>query len=286
MDWITGMQKAIDYIESNITEKLDYDNIAANAYVSSYHFQRAFSIMCGFTLGEYIRNRRLTLAANELILENNKVIDIALKYGYDSPDSFAKAFTRFHGIAPSLVRKTQGELKSFSRLSIRILLEGGITMNYKIEQKSAFSLVGFKKHFIGDAAERFEQEKDFWCNTRNEQDVLLELRDTEENIWYDINTNFSDDGYDHYIAITSDKTPPQGYEKVDIPAATYVVCETERVKYPTILHGDLRKQIVTEWLPSSGYQLSNSPEISVTHWYKNPNAEKRYIEIWLPIEKI
>ncbi|MFA6736764.1 MAG: helix-turn-helix domain-containing protein, partial [Saccharofermentanales bacterium] len=91
MDWITGMQNAIEYIEDNITEKFDYSEIAKKAYSSSFHFQRVFSIMCGYTIGEYIRNRRLTLAGNELANSNIKVIDAALKYGYDSSDSFAKA---------------------------------------------------------------------------------------------------------------------------------------------------------------------------------------------------
>ena len=285
MDWMTAMQKAIDYIEDHITEKLDYEQIAASAFVSSYHFQRAFSIMCGFTLGEYIRNRRLTLAGNELLTGNEKVIVVAIKYGYDSPDSFAKAFSRFHGVIPSSVRKSKVQLKSFSRLSIKISLEGGSIMNYKIEQKPALSLVGYKMRFTGDAGERFEQEKDFWVNTRKEQDDIVALRDTDENIWYDINLNFGDDGYDHFIAVTTDKNPPQGYNKVEIPVATYVICKTEKAKYPTLLHSDLRKQIVTEWLPSSGYQLANSPEISVTHWHKKPDDSQRFIEIWLPIEK-
>ena len=92
MDWITGMQKAIDYIESNLTEEIDYGKVAAESFSSSYHFQRVFSILCGYTLGEYIRLRRLSLAGTELATGKEKVIDIALKYGYDSPDSFSKAF--------------------------------------------------------------------------------------------------------------------------------------------------------------------------------------------------
>ena len=98
MDWITGMQKAIDYIEANLTEEIDYEKVAAESFSSSYHFQRVFSILCGYTLGEYIRLRRLSLAGAELANGKEKVVDIALKYGYDNPDSFAKAFQKFHGI--------------------------------------------------------------------------------------------------------------------------------------------------------------------------------------------
>ena len=130
MDWIIGMQKAIDYIEDNLTESIDYEKIAAQSFSSSYHFQRVFSILCGFTLGEYIRNRRLSLAGTELAASDAKIMDIALKYGYESPDSFAKAFQKFHGVLPSQARSNGGTLRSFSRLVLKLSLEGGSTMNY------------------------------------------------------------------------------------------------------------------------------------------------------------
>lgn len=105
MDWLTGIQNAINYIEGNLTEKIDYDEAAKQASCSSFYFQRIFSILCGITLGDYIRNRRLTLAGNELSTTDNKVIDIALKYGYESPESFTRAFSKFHGVTPSNAKK-------------------------------------------------------------------------------------------------------------------------------------------------------------------------------------
>lgn len=115
MDWISGIQKAVDYVEVHITEDLDYNEIAKQAYSSPFHFQRIFSILCGYTLGDYIRMRQLTLAGNELASTNAKVLDIAVKYGYDTQESFSRAFTRFHGVSPSQVRNG-ANLKSFSRL--------------------------------------------------------------------------------------------------------------------------------------------------------------------------
>ena len=103
MDWLTGMQAAIDYIEDHLLEDLDIETIAAESFSSLYHFQRVFSIVCDMTLGEYIRNRRLSLAGSELARGENKVIDIVIKYGYDNPDSFTRAFQKFHGILPSQV---------------------------------------------------------------------------------------------------------------------------------------------------------------------------------------
>ena len=298
MDWITGMQKAIDYIEANLTEEIDYEKVAAESFSSSYHFQRVFSILCGYTLGEYIRLRRLSLAGVELANGKNKVIDIALKYGYDSPDSFAKAFQKFHGITPSQARADGSMLKSFSRLSIKISLEGGNTMNYRIEEKDEMILTGYKRRFSGVPGEREEQEKDMYVNTRVFQYILQGLSGNIE-MNYDIITNIDDDGYDFYIAkqLTEylrnnlNKTSVLGeeyakhFENIVIPKCTYAIFETERCSYPTTIFLDLRKKIASEWLPNSGYQLANAPELVVTHWFRGNKSNQRYRELWIPIEK-
>jgi AraC-like DNA-binding protein len=148
MNWITGMQNAINYIENNITEEIDYSEVAKIAYSSSFHFQRVFSILCGFTIGEYIRYRRLSLASEELATTNDKIINIALKYGYDTPESFTKAFTRFHGATPTAVRRLDAKPKSFNRLSIQLTMDGGEIMDYKIERKPEAKSV--KKFFADD----------------------------------------------------------------------------------------------------------------------------------------
>ncbi len=292
MDWITGMQKAIDYIEANLTEKIDYEKVAAESFSSSYHFQRVFSILCGYTLGEYIRLRRLSLAGAELANGKEKVIDIALKYGYDNPDSFAKAFQKFHGITPSQARADGSMLKSFSRLSIKISLEGGNTMNYRIEEKDEMILTGYKRRFSGVPGEREEQEKDMYVNTRVFQYILQGLSGNIE-MNYDIITNIDDDGYDFYIAkqLTEylrnnlNKTSVLGeeyakhFENIVIPQCTYAIFETERCSYPTTIFLDLRKKIASEWLPNSGYQLANAPELVVTHWFRGNKSNQRYREL-------
>ena len=298
MDWITGMQKAIDYIEANLTEEIDYEKVAAESFSSSYHFQRVFSILCGYTLGEYIRLRRLSLAGAELANGKEKVIDIALKYGYDNPDSFAKAFQKFHGITPSQARAGGSMLKSFSRLSIKISLEGGNTMNYRIEEKDEMILTGYKRRFSGVPGEREEQEKDMYVNTRVFQYILQGLSGNFE-MNYDIITNIDDDGYDFYIAkqLTEylrnnlNKTSVLGeeyakhFENIVIPQCTYAIFETERCSHPTRIFLDLRKKIASEWLPNSGYQLANAPELVVTHWFRGNKSNQRYSELWIPIEK-
>ena len=296
MDWITGMQKAIDYIEANLTEAIDYEKVAAESYSSSYHFQRVFSILCGYTLGEYIRLRRLSLAGAELASGKEKVIDIALKYGYDSPDSFAKAFQKFHGITPSQARADGSNLKSFSRLSIKISLEGGNTMNYRIEEKDEMILTGYKRRFAGIPGERLKQEEEMYVTTRPLQYILQGLSGNFAKT-IDVITNIDDGGYDFYIAnqlseynrnhldIVLGKDFSDYYENITIPQCTYAIFETEKCQFPTTLSPDLRRKIASEWLPGSGYQLAGAPELVITHWYRDEKRKQRYRELWIPIEK-
>lgn len=144
MNWIQGIQRAIDYVEENITEEIDFEEAAKRAYSSSFHFQRVFGILCGFPLGEYIRMRRLSLAGEEIAKGNAKIIDVAFKYGYDTPESFSRAFTRFHGILPSEA-KHGGCIKIFTPLSVKLTLTGGSKMDYRIEKRDAFQVVCKRK---------------------------------------------------------------------------------------------------------------------------------------------
>lgn len=302
MDWVTGIQKSIDYIEDNLTDDIDYERVAALCYSSPYHFQRVFGILCGYTLGEYIRNRRLSLAGAELAATEAKVIDVALKYGYESPDSFTKAFQRFHGILPSQAHNNASSLKFFSRLVLKFSLEGGITLSYRIEEKPKTIFTGFKKHFSGTPENRFNQAHDYYCSTRVNQYLLKGISgDRETN--YDIVTNITDEGFDFFIAAILDNwwthnfekglgyaEQAKQFEKIIVPKGLYLICETERMQYPTRVLPELRRQVVSEWLPSSDFQLIDAPEITVTHWFYNEADEQtsasRYIELWLPIEKL
>ena len=162
MNWITGIQRVLDYVETHLTEEIDYEEAAKQACSSAFHFQRMFSLVCGFTLGDYIRMRRLSLAAEELSQTNAKVIDVALKYGYETPESFSRAFARYHGITPTAARRGK-TVKSFSRLSVKLILSGGNTMDYRLEKKDAFKVICKKKQVNkpqGDTAT--EDISEFW----------------------------------------------------------------------------------------------------------------------------
>ena len=122
MEYIQSIQKAIDYMEDNLLENINYEDVAKAVYMSNYYFHRIFSLVTGISANEYINNKRLSLAGQELSMSKSKVIDIAMKYGYDSPESFSRAFTRFHGVSPSLSKNSGVQLKSFNRLNIKIIV--------------------------------------------------------------------------------------------------------------------------------------------------------------------
>ncbi len=302
MDWIIGLQKAVDYIEDHLMEVIDYDKVAAQSFSSSYHFQRVFSLLCGFTVGEYIRRRRLSLAGSELASSGAKVIDVALKYGYESPDSFAKAFQKFHGVLPSQARKNGNRLKSFSRLVLKFSLEGGRAMNYRIEEKAEMILTGYKTHFTGApyGKERERQEERLFVTTRGKQWFLRGAAGNGDA--HCVVTNITDEGYDYYYCHLLDKYERENlynkdvtgvdfaesleFENITIPKSNYAVFETQDVKNPICDYLDLlnlRIQILTEWMPEMGFQLKQAPELAVYHW--TPKSE-RNVQIWMPIEKI
>ena len=302
MDWIIGLQKAIDYIEENLTETIDYEMVATQSFSSSYHFQRVFSILCGFTVGEYIRNRRLSLAGTELATTDAKVIDVALKYGYESPDSFAKAFQKFHGILPSQARNGGTNLKSFSRLVLKFSLEGGTIMNYRIETKPEQTLLGYKRRFAGTPYDeaRYEQEKNFFTTTRAHQWMLKGMA-TDKLSDYCVLKNLNDEGYDFYIAVKTDSWERENlynsevtgidfmdafhFEEIVIPERTYAVFETGKQRMPIPEYFELRKQIAVQWLANEEYQMVDAPELAVYHWGIVGGYTDRTIEIWIPIEK-
>ena len=288
MDWIIGMQKAIDYIEAHLTEDIDYEKIAAESFSSSYHFQRIFSILCGYTLGEYIRFRRLSVAGAELASGKEKVIDVALKYGYDSPDSFAKAFQKFHGITPSKVRTDGTTLKSFSRLSIKISLEGGSTMQYKIEEKEPFFVLEKVETHSVQNAQNQTSIPDFWARANQDGtiDTLLSLKSDEDylfGICYN-NPSPNETTFEYSIAVKCDENVavPIGFRKKCIPAKTWLVFGCIGAM-PDAIQETWRK-IVSEFFPTSEYRPTQEMDIEA-YTLGDMDSPEYYSEIWVPIEK-
>ena len=302
MEWTDGIQKAVDYIEEHLTDCINYEDIAGQSFSSGFHFQRVFSILCGYTVGEYIRNRRLTEAGRELLHGSKKVIDIAYKYGYENPDSFSRAFMRFHGVSPSEAIRQRCPLKVFHPLKIQISLEGGESMHYRTEEKKDMILVGYKKRFSGVpfGEQRAKQEENMFVSTRAKQ-WLLRGASSDYYTDYCVITNIDDSGYDFYIANElSDWTRENLYhrdvtgvdfmeqlclEEIRIPKQTYIVFETERCSHPIEEYIEIRQNLVTNHVLSSGYRFANAPELTLLHWRPVTDRNSRFVEIWIPVER-
>jgi len=289
MDWITGIQRALDYTEKHLTEEIDFAAAAREACSSSFHFQRMFTMLCGFTLGDYIRMRRLTLAAEDLMRTDDKVIDIALKYGYDTPESFSRAFTRFHEVTPTRARHGSN-VKSFSRLSVKLILSGGNTMDYRIEKKGAFRLVCRKIQVYkpqGDTATA--DISAFWnkCSADGTMDAICRYG-TFDNLHGMLGVCFSDGMADNHfpygIGAEYNGVPltDKGLDIIDIPACTYAVF-TCKGPMPDAFK-DTYKKICTEFFAQSGYEYGNGAELEVypSADTKNPDYT---CEIWIAVKE-
>jgi AraC family transcriptional regulator len=227
MDLLKNMNGAIQYIEENLADDIDFKEVARLAFCSEYHFKRMFSFLAGFSLSEYIRRRRLTLAAFELKDSNFKVIDVAMKYGYNSPDSFARAFQKLHGLTPSEARVNGHSLKAYPRMTFQLSIKGGNEMTYRIEEKEAFCIVGIKKRvpiiFNGVNPEIASM----WESLDSEKILeFKQLSNVEPIGLISASTNFSEGRMeekgelDHYIGAATTKECPDNLTQLEVPAST------------------------------------------------------------------
>ncbi|WP_458354513.1 AraC family transcriptional regulator [Peribacillus frigoritolerans] len=289
MDSLKNMNGAIKFIEENLTNEIDFKEVARLAYCSEYHFKRMFSFLAGISLSEYIRRRRLTLAAFELKNNNVKVIDIAIKYGYSSPDSFARAFQHLHGITPSEARSNGHSLKAYPPMSFQLSIKGGSEMNYRMEEKEAFHIIGIKKRvpiiFNGVNPEIASMWKSLDEKTINE---LKNLSNVEPLGLLSASTNFSEGRLeekgelDHYIGAATTRECPDNLTQLNVEASTWAVFEAVG-PFPETLQ-NVWGRIYSEWFPSSNYEQREGPEIL---WNENKDITSRTFrsEIWIPVMK-
>ncbi|HEX3016334.1 MAG TPA: AraC family transcriptional regulator [Caproicibacter sp.] len=284
MGWVECIGEAISYIEDHITDELKIETVAKQVLLSPFYFQKGFTMLCGFTVGEYIRERRLTLAGSELVSTDRKIIDIALKYGYDSPDSFTKAFTRFHGVTPTAVRKDGAMFKSFAPLKIKLTLEGGYVMDYKIIEKASFTVMGASKTFKYDGA-KTEIPK-FWLELHQpgKERVVCGMYGIS------VDESMGSDEFEYLIADNYNPVAevPEGFVTKVIPAYTWAVFAC-RGGMPQSLQ-DVNKKIFTEWLPNSkDYEIAAGYNVEMysdpAEYSKGLQDEKYYSEIWIPVKK-
>jgi len=283
MDAHENMKNAIEYIEENLTGDLECSKVAQIALSSQYHFQRMFVFLVGIPLSEYIRRRRLTLAAFDLQNSDDRIVDIAVKYGYSSPDAFSRAFQAIHNITPSKAREKGALLKAYPHISFTLSLKGVLEMNYRIEEKGHFSVVGVKERFsyVDDLGASVGS---MWSNLPKEtMQQISSLTDVEPfglvgaySEMYDDNTT------DYYIGTITTKKCPDNLILLEIPAHTWAVFEITG-PLPTAMR-DVWGRIFSEWFPTMGYEHAKAPEIE---WYSDGDmGDVAYkSEIWIPVTK-
>lgn len=284
LDILTGLNKAMDYIECNISEDIDPEAVAHVTPYSAFHFQKIFCYIADISLSEYIRRRKMTLAAFELQNSDIKVIDLAVKYGYDSADSFARAFTRLHNVTPSQARIKGTVLKAFPKLSFQITIKGETEMNYRIEESESFNVVGLHKRFHTDGRSG-QTIPEFWTELREsgKLDEIMSYSNGKYEEAIGVCTNGDSTGLDYYVAASTDlQYAPEELEMYVIPKSTFAVFYFIGPLHETMPKAE--KMIFAEWMPSSGYEPVMTADIEV--YSKKPHDAPDY-EFWVyvPVKK-
>lgn len=277
----------MDYIEKHLTEEISGKDISNIVGLSDYHFKRMFSYMAGMSLNEYIKNRKLSVANVELI-NGAKVTDIAYKYGYQSIEGFSRAFREWSGFLPSEVTKNKIQ-KSFPKFSFFIDIKGGISMEFKIEKKEKFTIVGVSKRvpiqFEGENNAIIELAQSITEQQRNEMHQLADLYPHQVlNVSYDFDDGFLEEkGYlTHMIGLATTKVNTfDDLEQLSIEESLWAIFPNQG-PFPVTLQETTAK-IYSEWLPSSGYEVADIPGISFTK--HNGTSENVYSEIWMPVKE-
>lgn len=298
MEWLERMNRAMDYIELNLAGEIELSEVARRACCSSHQFQRMFSFITNVTLAEYIRRRKLTLAALEL--QNNqaiRVIDIAIKYGYESPVSFARAFQSLHGITPAMARQDGIALKAYPRLSFLITIKGVDAVNYRIETKESFEVFGIERVFQSDeSGDAPSTPAQFWQQSHANGEVerlAFNAGDLPRFVSQDSNKvhgicSYKKTGNDTFpymlCSFKSGTSNTKGYSTITIPAQTWAIFPSEPIASDAF--GEtietLYRRFYAEWLPTSGYEQVDEMEMQVC----GERGGLHTVELWFAVRKI
>lgn len=287
MDWVQKMNNAISYIEANLDDEIDLNKASQIAGCNAIQFGRVFSYMSNTTLSEYIRRRRLSRAAFDLQGSDVKVIDVALRYGYDSPTSFTRAFSLLHCITPSEAKKDGANFVSFPPISFQISIKGAHAMNYRIETKEAFRVVGSRITTTLKEDKAFRDIPEFWekFGVSGGIEQICQIMNTEPKGLFGLSISETDKSENnfYYIAVASTLPVLEGMYEYTVPASTWVIFEGTGAM-PMAMQ-DLQRQIYTQWMPNSGYEYNQfAPDMEV-YTDGNQQDENYKFMIWLPVVK-
>ena len=280
MEWVHKLNQSMNYIEEHLTDEIDYEQLGRIACCSAYHYQRMFTYMAGITLAEYIRRRKMSLAAADLQGGNERIIDIAEKYGYRSPTAFNRAFQSFHGIAPSSVKDEGVSVKSFSPIVFKITVKGATEMNYRIETKEAFRIIGVSAPLDREIENNFMVVPTMWqeASVNGTIQKLAGMMDAQPMGLLGVSVCNDEEQWKCFIAVSSTKAS-DGFEEYSVPASTWAIFSGTGTNQSI---QELERRIITEWLPASGYEYANAPDIEV---YLNPDPRNAQYEVWIPVAK-
>ena len=294
MEWLTGIRSAIDFIENNLENDISVQDVADKVFISPIFLQRGFSLMTGFSVGEYIRNRRLYQAALDLVNTEDLVIVIAYRYCYETPESFTKAFSRFHGVTPSQVRNST-PFKPFLPIKINLTVQGGNNMNYKITSKAGFKVIGFQKVF--DSETSYAEIPKFWdevCGkyannvwAGNAPANAFEKAVADNNIG-EYGICIDDIGGSKFRYLIAGKYEggevPGGMEVFEFPVGDWAVFDIFG-PCPGALQS-VNTKIFTEWLPGNPeYEISGNANVEWYDCMSKPNDKDYHSAIWIPVKK-
>ena len=280
MEWVERLNQSMAYIEEHLTAEIDYEQLGRIACCSTYHYQRMFTYMAGITLAEYIRRRKLSLAAVDLRGGGARIIDIAEKYGYRSPTAFNRAFQSFHGIAPSAAKDEGVPVNSFSPIVFRIAVKGATEMKYRIETKEAFRIIGVSAPLDKELENNFMVVPTMWQEAAANGTIqkLAGMMDTPPMGLLGVSICNDEEAWRYFIAVSSTKTSNE-WEEYTVPASTWAIFSGAGTNRSI---QELEQRVVTEWLPTSGYEYANAPDIEV---YLNPDPQNAQYEVWIPVVK-
>ena len=281
MEWIERLNQTINYMEEHLTGEIAYEELARLACCSTYHYQRMFGYMAGVSLSEYIRRRRMSLAAVDLLGGEEKIVDLALKYGYSSPTAFNRAFQSVHGIAPSAVKKGGANVKTYPPISFKITVKGVEEMNYRIENREEIRIVGISQPLHKEIEKNFEVVPQMWGKAAMDGTIprLAGMMDGQPMGLLGVSACGEEENWRYFIAVASSAPAEDGLEEYRIPASTWAVFSGSGTNLSI---QELERRIVTEWLPTSGYEYGNAPDIEV---YLNPDPANAQGEVWIPVRK-
>ena len=295
MEWLSAIRAAIDYMENHLTDNISAQDVAGQVFLSPFFLQRGFSLMTGYGIGEYLRNRRLYQAALDLQRTDEKVIDIALRYCYETPESFTKAFVRFHGATPTQVRDG-AKINVFLPLTIKLSIQGGHQMEYKITPMFPFKVIGFQKVFDNETA--YDEIPKFWDEICEKYAASVYAGNAPANPYekalmdncigeYGVCIDDIGDGKFRYLVAGkyTGGDVPEGMTVYEFPRSDWAVFDCIG-PIPKALQ-TVNTRIFREWLPGNlDYELCGNASVE---WYDCVNGEKSdpdyHSAIWVPVRK-